>query len=76
MYVGQVTFSKVPENICHVYLVTLYIKQFYLQGNQLNMTVCFWYLVTRDLFNVRYYTVAYTSVAYYKVPKQHGHVVH
>ena len=44
------------------------------QFDQLNITVCFWYLVKRDLSSVRYYTVAYTSVTFYKVPEQHGYV--
>ena len=33
------------------------------------MAVLFWYHVKRDLSNVDYYTVAYTSrVTFYKVP--------
>ena len=45
-----------------------------LQGDQLYMAVCFWFLVKRDLSSVRYCTVAYTSLTFYKVPEQHGHV--
>ena len=43
-----------------------------LQGDKLNMTVFFWYLVKRDLYSVC--TVAYTSVILYKIPDKHGHV--
>ena len=35
------------------------------QGDQLYMAMCFWYFVKRDLFSVRYCTVAYTSVTFY-----------
>ena len=38
------------------------------------MTVLAWYLVKRGLSSVRYCTVAYTIVTFYKVPEQHGHV--
>ena len=37
--------------------------------DQLYKAVCFCYLVKRSLSNVRY-----TSVTFYKVPEQHGHV--
>ena len=39
------------------------------QGDQLNMAVRFWYLVKIDLSSVLYCSVAFT-----KVPEQHGHV--
>ena len=38
------------------------------------MTVYFLYLVERDYSSVRYFTVAYTSVTFKKVPKQDGHL--
>ena len=45
------------------------------QSDQLNMAVCFWYLVKRYLSPcVHYCTVACTGVTFYKVPEQHGHV--
>ena len=45
----------------------------YIQGDQLNMAVCFWYLVKRDA-NIQYCTVAYTvQVKFYEVPEQHVH---
>ena len=64
-------FYMVPEQRSHVYLVGLYINRksnllhrkktcrigFSLQGYQLYMALCFWYLVKRDLSSVRYWTV-------------------
>ena len=50
--------------------------QVYVQGDQINMAVLFWYLVKSDA-RVRYYTVAYNGqVTFYKVlvPEEHGHV--
>ena len=44
---------------------------FKLQVDQLYIAV---YYVNRDLSSERYCTVAYTSVTFYKVPEQHGHV--
>ena len=42
----------------------------HLQGDQLNMAVCFWYLLKSDTCRV-----AYTKqVTLYKVPEIHGHV--
>ena len=40
------------------------------QGDQLYITVCFWYLVKRDLSSVRYFTVTYTNEG----SGQHSHV--
>ena len=37
---------------------TLRLCLIYVQGDQLYMVVCFWYLVTRDLSSVRYSNVA------------------
>ena len=34
------------------------LPAFNIQGDQLDMAVCFWYLVNRDLFSVHYCTVA------------------
>ena len=42
-----------------------------IQGDQLNMTVFFWYLLKSDLSPVYTCTAAYT---FYKVPEKHGHV--
>ena len=42
------------------------------QGDQLYMVECIWYLVTGLVHTC---TVVYTGqVTYYKVPKKHGHV--
>ena len=49
----------------------------FIQGDQLYMSVCIWYLVKRDLSSVRIvYTVRskHYSVTFYKVPEQHSHV--
>ena len=44
-----------------------------LQGDQLHMAVCFWYLVTCLVYD---YTVVYiVQVTFCKVPEQHGNVV-
>ena len=45
-----------------------------IQGGQLYMAVCFWYLVKRDFSSVPYCTVAYTSVTIYKVSETPDHV--
>ena len=47
-----------------------------LQGDQLNMAVCFWYFVKSDLSSEHVYSkVAYTGqVTFDKVPEKHGHV--
>ena len=44
-----------------------------IQHDQLYMAVLLMYLVKRDLYTT-VYKVAYTSVTFYKVPKQHDHV--
>ena len=44
-----------------------------MQGDQLNMTVLFWYLVKRDLSSVGFCTVAETISLIYEVP-ENGHV--
>ena len=41
-----------------------------IQGDQLNMAVCFWYLVKRELSSVRY-----IGVTFYKVPEEHRDTV-
>ena len=46
----------------------------YIQGDQLYMAVCFWYLVKRDLFTARKLSVAYTSVPFNTVPEKHDYV--
>ena len=38
-------------------------KIIYIQGDQLNMAVFFWYTVKSDLFSVRYCTHVYTDNA-------------
>ena len=43
-------------------------------GDQLYMAVLFWYIVKPHLTSVRFCTVAYTFVTFYKVPEQHDHV--
>ena len=43
-----------------------------LQGDQLYMAMCFWYLLKRDLSSVRCCIVAHISLTFYKVPEQHG----
>ena len=45
-----------------------------IQGDQLHIAVLFWYLVKSDLSSIRFCTGTYTSVIFYKVPEQHGHV--
>ena len=38
------------------------------------MAMCFWYPVKHNLSSVCYCTVVCTSVTFYKIPEQHGHV--
>ena len=47
----------------------------YIQGDQLYMAVCFWYLVKSDMSSVQYWTVAYSWQV--KVPESYlsGRVV-
>ena len=48
---GQVTFYKVPEKHCHVCLVGLYVRIIReLQDDQLNVALCFWYLLKHGNF--------------------------
>ena len=42
--------------------------------HQLYMSACLWYLVKRDFYSARYCTKAFTSITFYKVPEQYGHV--
>ena len=45
-----------------------------IQGDQLYIAVCFWYLV-KSHFPVFAFTVSYTEqIIFYKVPEQHSHV--
>ena len=46
-------------------LNSLDLKNIGLQGDQLYMDVCFWYLVKFDSSSVRYCTVAYTRVTFH-----------
>ena len=56
-------------------LIRFYICISSIQGDQLNMTVCLWYLVKSDLCSVRYHNrLHWTGVTCYKVPETHGHV--
>ena len=51
------------------------VKIGFIQPDQINMAVLFWYLVESDLSSVGYCTEAYTrQVTVYKVPEKHGHV--
>ena len=47
---------------------------FDLQGDQLYMAMCFWYLVKSDLSSVRVDSSLYWKVIFYKVSEKHGHV--
>ena len=76
------TNAKVPNQIRQRYLDSMVeeCNKIYhgdqVQGDQLYMAVLFWYLVKRDLSNVRYCTVyvVFTTVTFYKVPEQHGRI--
>ena len=43
----------------------------HLLGDQLNIA---WYIVKRDLSSVRYCTVDYTLITFYRVTEKDGHV--
>ena len=58
----------------NIHPVWLCFSEHYIQGEQLNISMLFWYLVKSDVI-VRYCTVAYTGrVIFYKLPDQSGHV--
>ena len=60
---------------CHLSLLIWGCSGFSLQGDQLYMAVCLWYLVKSDLSSVRVYSSEHArQVTDYKVPEKHGHV--
>ena len=46
-------------------IITRNLGHVTVQGDQLYMAVCFWYLVNPDLSSERYFTVAYTSATFW-----------
>ena len=45
----------------------------FVQGDQLNIAVFFWYLVKSDLSNVRYCACVHLTSRFSKEPENHGH---
>ena len=50
----------------------IHIRNQVIQGDQLYMSVCFWYLVNSDWFSLRGYSTRQLTI--YKVPTKHGNV--
>ena len=65
---------KSPHSFLALYIPKICFLGLTILGDQLYIAVFSWYLVICDLSSVRYCTIAYTSVTFYKEPKQHGHV--
>ena len=51
-----------------VFFTKIFGQYFKIQGDQLNMAVCFWYLVKWDMSSVRYCKVQNISINFYRVP--------
>ena len=58
----------------HVIRIRIPYPAFLYRSDQLYVAVLFWHFVKPDLFSVRYCTVAYYTVTFYKVPEQYSHI--
>ena len=71
-YLDKCDLEKCPTTLTTFILITAQKKKLflffshsyypYILGDQLNMSICFWYLAKRDLSIIHYFTVAYTIV--------------
>ena len=71
---GKVYKLKKKLDTYRTFIFFLFFFKLLISGWSVIEAVCFWYIVKHDLSSVRYCTVAYTSVTFYKVPEQHGRV--
>ena len=77
---GSLILFKVEDWVSFLFSISMIIKNINtmslsLQGDQLYIDVCYWYLIKSDL-SVFAGTVAYTEhVAFYEVLEKHGSIV-